>query len=157
MRTCLFWNVHFEGRISERASIFRYYLVFIWTLGTPRKTSHFLDLEKVSRLLAVMLDSLPSFVWPSKFLLLLFIKQLMKFNIFVFLTFGTWYGFENCCQKVHKVFIHPHGLPFHFSHWSAHRTFINFSLLGTDFLIFYYYYYFLQTVNDLIFIFSPCV
>ena len=99
-------------------------------------------------ILKVVLDSLPSFFWRSKFLLLLFIKQLMKFNIFVFLTFGTWYGFENCCQKVHKVFIHPHGLPFHFSHWSAHRTFINFSLLGTDFLIFYYYY-FLQTVNDL--------
>lgn len=39
-----------EGWNSESASIFRYYLVFIWNLGTPRKTSHFHDLEKVSRL-----------------------------------------------------------------------------------------------------------
>ena len=95
-----------------------------WTLGTPRKTSHFHDLEKVSRLYTCsMLDSFPSFFWPSKFLSLLLIKQLMKFNIFVSLTFGTWYGFENCCQNVHKVIIHPHRLTFtlltevHIEHW----------------------------------------
>lgn len=35
---------------SESASVFRYYLVLIWNLGTLRKTSHFHDLEKVSRL-----------------------------------------------------------------------------------------------------------
>ena len=40
-------------------------------------------------ILAVVLDSFPSFFWPSKFLSLLLIKQLMKFNIFVSLTFGT--------------------------------------------------------------------
>ena len=35
-------------------------------------------------LLKVVLDSFPSFLWPSKFLSLLLIKQLMKFNLFFF-------------------------------------------------------------------------